>query len=176
MSHPSPMSTSPVPAAAVAARLILICAVVTLGPIACGDASDSGPAATPGSEAPATPQSAPPSAKAPTPARPGLPEVDPGVPSSLPDDVPVPEGATAYHPPMEDMGAIRAAFRIDDDTASVRGWYQQALSEGSWTLAQEREIGADVLMAAQKEHRQLTIAITDGGDFTNLMLVHADGS
>lgn len=143
---------------------LVLVGVLAAGGCSAEKAEPEAPAAEPAAEAPAEPLRTT--------------EPDPnalGVEGTLPDDVPVPEGAKALHPPMVASGATRASYEVGDPIATVQAFYKTRLADGGWSISAEKDLDAQSLISANKGGRELSIAMSETAGRTQLVLLLIGG-
>jgi len=94
-----------------------------------------------------------------------------GIEGTLPPDVPVPEGARAVHPPLVAAGTMRASFESDEPLAALQAFYKARLAESGWSIHAEKTLDSQVLMSANKDGRELSVAMSAGGGPTQFVLL-----
>ena len=94
-----------------------------------------------------------------------------GVEGALPDDVPVPPGAQALHPPLVASGTTRASFEVNDPIKSVQAFYKARLAESGWSIEAEKELDSQLLMSAKKGTRELSLAMSESAGRTQLVVL-----
>jgi hypothetical protein len=148
------------------ASLALIVALAGCGP------GESPPEPAPPSDLPAAEPPAPASEPQAEPLRskPPDPEVV-GVEATLPDDVPLPPGATPVHPPLRTSETTRATFEVAEPVTAVQGFYKTGLAGAGWTVEAEKELPSQGLISAKKEARELSVAMSETAGRTQFVIL-----
>lgn len=98
-----------------------------------------------------------------------------GVEGTLPDDVPVPQGAQAVHPPLVASGTTRATFEVGEPIASVESFYKAQLAADGWSIDAEKELESQLLLSAKKGARELSVAMSETAGRTQLVILLIGG-